>query len=156
MEKEELLSIYQSHFKQVFHASYRITGDAALSEDICQDIFLSLLDTNKDFKAIKNVGGYLRRAATNNSINKIKRSPHWEELSEMADEKDEINWDQYSIDEILGAIQQLPEGYRIIVEKHLLDDLTHENIAKDLNIHPGTSRSQYNRAKKKLRQILTN
>ena len=52
------------------------------------------------------------------------------------------------------ALNELPEGYRIIVTLYLIEGYDHEEIAEILGISSATSRSQYNRGKKKLRDLL--
>ena len=53
------------------------------------------------------------------------------------------------------AIQKLPKGYRVVFSLYLLEGYDHQEIADILGITVSTSKSQYNRAKKKLREILT-
>lgn len=55
---------------------------------------------------------------------------------------------------IQEAITQLPDRYRIVFTLHVIEDYSHEEIAKMLGIVSSTSRSQYLRAKVKLVEIL--
>ena len=158
----EIIALYKEHYNDLFHASYRITRDTEMSEDICQDLFLDLLNKRKDQLPVKNFKAYLRRSVTNNSIRKNKTQfdflsidanetgPH----QDSGDHDESAPWKNYSLNSILDAISQLPEGYRVITEKYLLDGLAHDQIASDLNIAASTSRSQYLRAKKQLRKVL--
>lgn len=129
-----------------------------MSEDICHDLFLDLLAKQTDLSEIKNLKAYLRRAVTNNSIskNQIKFNLLPIDQQEVLAEEngDGAFWNKHELKEILDAINDLPEGYRVITEKHLLDGLAHDEIASDLNIASSTSRSQYLRAKKQLRKTL--
>ncbi len=60
----------------------------------------------------------------------------------------------YTIDMVNEAIQELPDGYRIIVTLYLFDGYTNQMIAKELGISEGGSKSQYSRGRKKLAEIL--
>lgn len=157
---DQMIVIYRDHYKSLFSASFRITRNAELSEDICHDLFLDLLNRRKSTKEIHNTEAYLRRAVTNNSIKKFKQSFDFTTIDNIHSEKDTDDsietWGHLNLDSILGAISKLPQGYRVITEKHLLDGLTHNEIASDLNIKASTSRSQYLRAKKLLRKTLLN
>jgi len=55
---------------------------------------------------------------------------------------------------ILNAIQQLPNGYRQVLNLFIFEGWTHQEIGKILEIAPATSRSQLTRAKKMLKHIL--
>ncbi|MEA1886255.1 MAG: sigma-70 family RNA polymerase sigma factor, partial [Bacteroidota bacterium] len=54
------------------------------------------------------------------------------------------------------AINNLPDGYRIILSLYLLEGYDHDEIAEILNISSSTSRSQLSRAKQKLLNVLKN
>ena len=60
----------------------------------------------------------------------------------------------YEIKLIHEAIQQLPDGYRIVLTLYLLEGYDHTEISEILGITEGTSKSQYNRAKEKLKTLL--
>ena len=58
------------------------------------------------------------------------------------------------VEEVKKSIAQLPDGYRTILSLYLLEGYDHDEIASILHITSSTSRSQFNRAKNKLREIL--
>jgi RNA polymerase sigma-70 factor (ECF subfamily) len=55
-------------------------------------------------------------------------------------------------DDILKLINQLPTGYRLVFNLHVIEGFNHEEIAEMLNIQPGTSRSQLVKARKMLQE----
>ena len=73
---------------------------------------------------------------------------------ETSDKLEENWWETISMAELHQAIKQLPEGCRQIFVLYAIEDYTHQQIADELGLSTGTSKSQYNRAKKLLRQIL--
>jgi len=54
------------------------------------------------------------------------------------------------------AIADLPEGYKLVCSLYLLEGYDHKEIAQVLNISESTSKSQYMRAKNKIKEILLN
>jgi RNA polymerase sigma factor (sigma-70 family) len=60
----------------------------------------------------------------------------------------------YSIDQIRRGISALPDGYRVVFSLYAVEGYDHEEIAQILNISEATSKSQYSRAKAKLRDTL--
>ena len=57
--------------------------------------------------------------------------------------------------ELLKMIQQLPNGYRTIVNLYLVEEYNHKQIAEMLGISEGTSKSQLSRAKTILQRSIT-
>jgi RNA polymerase sigma-70 factor (ECF subfamily) len=55
---------------------------------------------------------------------------------------------------IKEAIQELPDGFRTVFSLYLLEGYDHREIADILGVSESTSKSQYNRAKKRLKEIL--
>lgn len=163
IDKIELEDLYRIHFNTLFTTAQRVTRDAALSEDIIQDFFLHLLDAGIAKCHIRNPEAYFRtsvsRAAIQriNKVRKINAKP-FEECFDFQTETENENingaWSQHQLEDIILCIQKLPDGYRIVLEKHLFDQLQHEEIAEDLALSPSTVRSQYLRGKKRLVQLL--
>ena len=67
----ELARTFEDHHPLVFRTAYRITGNAADAEDVLQTVFLRLLKRPSP-EAVKDMGGYLRRAAINASLDLIR------------------------------------------------------------------------------------
>ncbi len=64
-------------------------------------------------------------------------------------------FDQLSEQVILNAIQQLPPSYQIVFNLHVIDGYQHDEIAQKLNISVGTSKSNLNVARTKLKKMLS-
>lgn len=73
------------------------------------------------------------------------------------EDKQENNQDidqNLSVEKIKRAIDKLPAGYRIVFSLYLLEGYDHKEIAKVLDISESTSKSQYSRAKQKIKELL--
>jgi RNA polymerase sigma-70 factor (ECF subfamily) len=57
---------------------------------------------------------------------------------------------------VRAAIQELPDGYRVVLTLYLLEGYDHEEISHILRISENTSRTQFMRARRKLVEILRN
>ena len=60
----------------------------------------------------------------------------------------------YDIQRIQYAMQMLPEGYRVIFTMYAVEGYDHQEISQVMGISEGTSKSQYSRAKVKLKELL--
>ena len=58
------------------------------------------------------------------------------------------------VDKIQKAIQKLPDGYRVVFTLYAMEGYDHEEIGSILGVTEATSKSQYSRAKAKLRDVL--
>jgi RNA polymerase sigma-70 factor (ECF subfamily) len=76
--------------------------------------------------------------------------------ADCADESnDNSDWYAAKKELLLEALRKLPDGYRLVFGLYAVDQLTHKEIAAYLGISEGTSKSQYAKAKMKLKEILT-
>ena len=60
----------------------------------------------------------------------------------------------FNVEQVRSAIASLPDGYRSVISLYLLEGYDHSEIAEILGISESTSKSQFNRSKRKLREIL--
>ena len=59
-----------------------------------------------------------------------------------------------SVERVQKALMQLPDGYRIVFSLYMFEGYDHEEISQILKVSESTSKSQFHRAKQKLREIL--
>lgn len=154
------MKLYDLYYRAVYNSIYRMVKDPMEAEDIMQDAFLSAFKSISSFRADSSFGTWIKRIAINKSLNFLqKRSPDYLDIPDSAipamDDKDDEVQNKFSIDEIKEEIEQLPEGYRVVINLHLIEGMDHEEIGQILNIKPVSSRSQYMRARKKLVMNLT-
>jgi len=153
--------IYQLYVKAMFNTALRILQDKAEAEDVLQEAFLAAFTKIDRFSGTATFGAWLKRIVVNKSLNALaKRKVSFvnvddvsiEDTANVQEKSDSPVW---NIDQINRAISVLPDGYRIVFSLYLIEGYDHREIASILDISEGGSKSQYNRAKKKLQQILT-
>jgi RNA polymerase sigma-70 factor (ECF subfamily) len=66
-----LEALFRDHHERVFHAAYRITGDAGDAEDVLQSVFLRLLRRGPEVVEA-TAGPYLHRAAVNAALDLLR------------------------------------------------------------------------------------
>jgi len=155
--QESLMRLYDLCCDTVFNASYRIVLNAQDAEEITQDAFLktfanlnSFSGTERDFVA------WVKTIAINKSIDlfrKHSREPFYEEIdyktSDIEDDNDDF--EDFPIEKIKEALNNLPDGYRLTITLRLIDEMEFSEIAKQMGIKESTVRSQYARGLEKLR-----
>lgn len=145
----------------MFNVCVRILNNIEEAEDVLQEAFLNAFLKLNSYRGDATFGAWLKRIMVNYSINYLKKNRRDivevdERTMEMVDvsHEDTTLPDGMTIDRVREAIQLLPDGYRIVFSLYLLEGYDHQEIAQILNISESASKSQYSRAKKKLRQIL--
>ena len=71
----------------------------------------------------------------------------------IIDENDDYE-SEYTVQNVTRALEQLPDGSRMVFSLYLLEGYDHGEIAEILNISESTSKSQYMRAKRRVAEIL--
>lgn len=154
------MELYRDHASTIFAAAYHVVNNKALAEDICHNCFLKLIDKAHELKSPDQLLSWMRSVARNEALMELRKNKrfdlHDEDGSSLIDEPETTNdWDQWKVSDIVQAIKQLPDGYRVVLSLYLIEQMSHEEIADTLKIAPGTSRSQYARGRKKLIEQLT-
>ncbi|NJO03619.1 MAG: sigma-70 family RNA polymerase sigma factor [Bacteroidia bacterium] len=151
--------IYKLYARAMFNVCMRITNHGAEAEDILQDAFLDAFRKINTFKGESTFGAWLKRIVINRSINHLRKRK-WELISvdtlDFEDDKPDRDEEDLhlQLDKVHQAIQLLPDGFRMVLSLYLLEGYDHKEIAEILGITESTSKSQYNRAKKKLVKML--
>ena len=126
-----------------------------------QESFIRVFQNLHRYKDQGKLGAWVRTVTLNcvfekyRSRKKEKESVLYvEEYFEKAQELDQI-LGGLAVEELLAKIQLLPEGYRIVFNLFAIEGYQHEEIARELGVQVGTSKSQYSRARAMLRDMLT-
>jgi RNA polymerase sigma factor (sigma-70 family) len=128
------------------------------AEDIMQESFLSAFEKIDTYSGTVSFGAWLKKIVINRSLDTLSRKKAiFEDIEthigikdtsgdELAQKEDV----ELKVEEVKQAIENLPDGYRIILSLYLLEGYDHDEIAEILSITSSTSRSQLSRAKQKL------
>lgn len=157
-DQRAMMELYDRYARAMFNTCLRLLNDETDAEDAMQESFMKAFDRLDQFSGEVLFGAWLKKIVVHHCLDKIKkREINWIStedtlLQPIADEEDDRG--ELSVDHVYKAMKQLPGGYKMILSLYLLEGYDHEEIAQILNIDPGTSRSQYARAKNKLKNIL--
>mgnify|MGYP001081779339 CR=1 FL=1 len=128
------------------------------AEDILQNSFVDVYSNLDSFNYQATPGAWIKRIVINNCINHLKkRRINFVEMSNVADifEQTDSSKD-YDVDvnKIKSAMNLLSDGYRTVFSLYALEGYDHAEIAEVLDISESTSKSQYHRAKIKIKRML--
>lgn len=155
--REAQYDLYKLYARAMYNVSFRIVGDEMEAEDALQEAFISAFNHLQSYRGDASFGAWLKRIVINKSINALQKKRHAslpEDDSWDYAEEDPLELDDLTVEKVKRAIQSLPDGYRTVLSLYLLEGYDHQEIAEIMGISTSTSKSQLNRAKAKLRNLL--
>ncbi len=160
-ERKAQFELYKLYAKAMYNTCLRMLRNEVDAEDILQNSFVDVFTHLDSFQHQSSIGAWIKRIVVNNCINFLKKKKlffeelnynHWQEVDEQeTDYSTQIN---YQVQSIQKAMAELPDGYRVVCTLYLIEGYDHKEIGSILGISEATSKSQYSRAKKKLRAKL--
>ena len=153
-------ALYQQYTKAMFNLAFRMVNNREDAEDMLQEAFTDAFRKLDSFRFESTFGAWLKTIVVNKCINHLRKkrmeiiTDDIPEKTNWKDEEDRYNV-KYDISQVFKAIEILPDGYRIVLTLYLLEGYDHTEISQILNISESTSKTQYLRARSKLKQILT-
>ena len=163
MNAQEFKQRFMPHYKLLYRVAYHLTGNAQDAEDLLQDLYLKLWQKRDDLPDEAMKEAYLVTMIRHLFLDqrRLKHVDASAELKEEASPPDERSLDHQidSRDEVRqmeGLIQQLPERDAKIIQMHLMEDRSYEEIEQDTGLSQGNIRIIVMRTKKKLKQQFNN
>ncbi|MDX1943640.1 MAG: RNA polymerase sigma factor [Saprospiraceae bacterium] len=158
--RQAQFELYKLYSKAMYNVCLRMVKSELDAEDILQNSFVDIFTKLDTFQFQSSIGAWIKRIVLNNCINFLKRNRvYFEELDErFTNLKEEEPSDDeqvgLTVERVNRALFELPDGYRVVFSLYMLEGYDHKEIAEILNITEATSKSQFSRAKSKLREIL--
>ena len=156
-DSQAQFSLYNQYKKAMYNLAHRILNNREDAEDILQEAFVDCFRNIGSFRFESTFGAWLKKILLNRCINHLRKKKLDLTLCEnlppvIYEEEEEVT---YETEKIFKGIEMLPDGYRIILTLYLLEGYDHSEISQILDISESTSKSQYMRAKERLRRILS-
>lgn len=140
-------------FKQFTDTVYRValhnTANFSDAEDVTQEVFVKLLETNKAFRDSEHLKAWLIRVTINLCRDKMKKSSRETLVENVFPNKP--NEDK---SDVLEAVKALPEKYRNAIYLHYYEGYTAKEIGKILDAKESTVLSWLSRGRDALRKEL--
>ena len=143
----------------------RYAKDRDEAQDILQDAFVKVFDNIEKYEISGSIEGWVRRIFVNTAIDhyrKYKNKFNLEEEGNIEDENSfyngleehESKYSQIKPEDIMEAMETLSPAYKMVFNLYAIENYTHQEVAEILEISPGTSKSNYAKAKAKIKIAL--
>jgi RNA polymerase sigma-70 factor (ECF subfamily) len=132
------------------------------AEDVLQDGFIKVFKSIKSYRGEGTLGSWIKRIMINTALSQVKKNLNFTfekagltEINEPQDQtEEEIEFHPVSPEVLIKFIQEMPAGYRTVLNLYVFEEYSHKEIAGLLNISENTSKTQLFKARKFLRNKL--
>jgi len=155
--------IYQRYHRRTYALCLRMTNSQTEAEDLTQEVFIQLFRKVGSFRGDSAFSTWLHRLTVNQVLMYFRRrSVKNEKVSEDGEMPEQTvagsgNPNRMQVVDriaLKNAVAMLPNGYKSVFVLHDVEGYEHEEVARQLGISIGTSKSQLHKARLKLRGLL--
>ncbi|HEU4861424.1 MAG TPA: RNA polymerase sigma factor [Chitinophagaceae bacterium] len=150
--------LYRQYYAYSMGICLRYSRSRDEAIEILNDGFIKILSKIDKYSPGLSFKGWLRKVMINSAIDYFRRNEkHYQSLDishVQYESSAETVFDKLGEQDIIAAIQLLPPSYRMVFNLYVIEGFKHEEIANQLNISVGTTKSNLAIARNKLKRIL--
>jgi RNA polymerase sigma-70 factor (ECF subfamily) len=161
-DERALRQLWMENAPHIDAVVLRLCGDRDLAADIAQEVWIQIFRALPSYRGDSQFGTWAHRIAVNRTLNALRKVRRIARVETDVEEdtaaapddpaaESERSFVAQSIDQ---AVQRLSPGARTVFLLHDVEGYTHEEIAHELGITAGGSKSQLFKARAKLRRLL--
>lgn len=153
-------ALYRQYSVPMFRVLLRFSRDHAEAEDMLQDGFVRVFRDMAQFRGEGALGGWIRRIMVNTALSHLRRQRDFlRDVGDFTPFENRLRTEEdfaanLDAETLLKYLQKLPPGYRTVFNLYAIDGFSHEEIAAQLGISIGTSKSQLFKAREFLKRML--
>jgi len=157
-DERALRALWSQHAPHIDAVVRRLAGDPDLAQDIAQEVWIQIFRALPTYRGESQFGTWAHRIAVNRTLNALRRTRRLAKV-ETDMEEDTVSVEPTGDRSMLratidAAAARLSPGARTVFLMHDVEGYTHEEIAEELGITAGGSKSQLFKARAKLRRLL--
>jgi RNA polymerase sigma-70 factor (ECF subfamily) len=158
-DERAMRRLWSQHAPHIDAVVRRLVGDPDHAADIAQEVWIQIFKALPSYRGESQFGTWAHRIAVNRTLNALRRTRRLEKI-ETGIEEDTASVEQggdrnFVMASIHDATARLSPGARTVFVMHDIEGYTHEEIARELGITTGGSKSQLFKARAKLRRLLS-
>lgn len=157
-DERAMRQLWSQHAPHIDAVVRRLVGNADDAVDIAQEVWIQIFRALPTYRGDSQFGTWAHRIAVNRTLNALRRTRRLAKL-ETDIEEETASVEHGSERALLAAsieeaTARLSPGARTVFVMHDVEGYTHEEIATELGITPGGSKSQLFKARARLRKLL--
>jgi RNA polymerase sigma factor (sigma-70 family) len=150
-------ALYDRYCRKMMVVCLRYSKTTAEAEDILQEGFVKVFNAIKNFRQESKLETWITRIMVNTALNVQRKKLYlypMVDVEEIELPENEVSISGIHFTQLIEMIQSLPQGCQIVFNLFAIEGFSHKEIAEQLGISEGTSKSQFARAKSLLQQKL--
>ena len=152
------MALYDRYCRKMMALCMRYSKTTAEAEDILQEGFVKVFNAIANFRQEAKLETWITRIMVNTALNVQRKKLYlypMVDVEELELPENEISISGINFKQLLEMIQSLPQGCQIVFNLFAIEGYSHKEIAEQLGISEGTSKSQFARARSLLQQKLS-
>jgi len=163
MTQKEIKKFYDTHYRRLFNASYRIVGNGADAEEIMHDTLLRFLEMENPPKEPAQISAWLIRTCIRRSIDRLRVIKREQIFKESYEEPESLSAKESAevaistkkeVKRVKEALETMKDPYRLVLTLSLFEGMDYQEISQITGQKEVTIRSQVSRGKAMLLKIL--
>ena len=154
---------YDQYKGKMFVLCLRYSNSREDAEDILQEGFIKVFRDLGQYRGQGSLEGWIRKVVLRVALDHLRKQKRMIQTTDISEQEFRLPSDDFEFEEgdenakgLIKLMQKMPVGFRTVLNLYVLEGYTHPQIAEVLGISVETSKSQLNRAKKYLKNLLEN
>lgn len=164
-ERKAMEELYETYSPVLLGVAMRYSNRREDAEDLVHEALLRILKGVRDFR--ETFAGsfevWMRRITVNQCLSALRKKNDFQhqisierlETNLVDTDEESLELPDLSPEQLLAMMQSLPDGYRTVLNLYVFEQLSHKEIAKELNISENTSKSQLAKARMAMKRKLS-
>lgn len=162
-DRKSQKELYKLYYSKMMNVCFRYSKNTDDAQDLLQDGFVKVFSHLKSYDFKGSFEGWIRKIMVNTAIDFYRKNKGIYFIDDedgfvletsRVESADSI-YSNFGVEDIMAAIQKLSPVYKTVFNMYVIDGYQHKEIAEQLNISEGTSKSNLSKAKKNLKEILS-
>ena len=151
--------VYEMFYGKMMGVCLRYTNNKEEARDLLHDGFIKVFENINKFNYSGSFEGWIRRIMVNTTIDHFRKNKNVfvkdvEDFNNIATEEPDVDvLSQLRTEDIMKAVQTLSPAYRMVFSLHVVEGYSHKEVAEELGISVGTSKSNLAKAKNNLKKL---
>lgn len=159
-ERHAQRQLYELFKDKLFVICLRYADNRQDAEDLLQEGFVKIFRDLGQYRGAGNFEGWLRKVVLRVALQYVRQQKKAFQITELDGLEYKLQDESTNLEEneiakmLVKLMHRMPTGFRTVLNLYVMEGFTHIQIAEELGISVGTSKSQLNRAKAYLKSLL--
>lgn len=152
-------ALYKLTSSKMLAVCMRYAKDQMEAEDVLQMGYIKVFQKVNEYRGDGSFEGWIRRIMVNTAIESYRKNLRSMNVVPVEDAYEQpstgFDFSRLGMQDLMKVIQSLADGYRLVFNMYAIEGYSHKEIAEQLGISEGASKSQLSRARAILKEKIT-